>query len=77
MISGDVAHHQVQWAEPDWSLPLDYDQKQAAATRRRIVADLTDSSMLVIGSHYAEPCAGYLTSVDGFIQLKTSRIHAT
>lgn len=71
MIAGDIAHHPVQWAEPDWSLPLDYDTKQAAATRRRIVTEHADSSLLVIGTHYAAPSAGRLISVDGGIQFRT------
>lgn len=71
MITGDIAHHPVQWAEPGWSLPVDYDKQQAAATRRRIVAEHADSSLLVIGTHYPAPSAGHLISVDGGIQFGT------
>ena len=71
MIAGDIAHHPVQLAEPDWSLPMDYDTKQAAATRRRIVAEHADSSLWIIGPHYAAPSAGRLISVNGSIQFRT------
>ena len=60
LITGDMTHHPVQWAEPDWKMPADSDSAAAAATRRRIASALADEPVLVIGTHYAPPCAGYL-----------------
>jgi glyoxylase-like metal-dependent hydrolase (beta-lactamase superfamily II) len=60
LITGDMTHHPVQWAEPDWKMPADSDSAAAAATRRRIAASLADEPVLVIGTHYAPPCAGHL-----------------
>ena len=59
-ITGDMTHHPVQWAEPDWKLVSDSDSAAAAATRRRIADELAGTSMLVIGTHFAPPCAGHL-----------------
>jgi glyoxylase-like metal-dependent hydrolase (beta-lactamase superfamily II) len=63
-ITGDITHHPVQWAEPDWTMPADSDSAAAAATRRRMADALADSSTLVIGTHYAPPCAGHLVRGD-------------
>jgi len=60
LITGDMTHHPVQWAEPDWKMPADVDSAAAAATRRRIAGALADEPVLVIGTHYAPPCAGHL-----------------
>jgi glyoxylase-like metal-dependent hydrolase (beta-lactamase superfamily II) len=57
-VTGDATHHPVQWAEPDWAMPADVDSRGAAATRRRLADALADSGALVIGTHYAGPCAG-------------------
>jgi glyoxylase-like metal-dependent hydrolase (beta-lactamase superfamily II) len=59
-ITGDMTHHPVQWAEPDWKMPADSDPAAAAATRRRIAGALANTPVLVIGTHYAPPCAGQL-----------------
>ena len=59
-ITGDMTHHPVQWAEPDWKMPADSDPAAAAATRRRIAGALANTPVLVIGTHYAPPCAGRL-----------------
>jgi glyoxylase-like metal-dependent hydrolase (beta-lactamase superfamily II) len=60
LITGDMTHHPVQWAEPDWTMAADSDPGAAAATRRRIATSLADEPVLVIGTHYAPPCAGHL-----------------
>jgi len=60
MITGDLTHHPVQWGEPDWGMPADSDSHEAAETRRRLLAEHADTPLLVIGTHYASPCAGRL-----------------
>jgi glyoxylase-like metal-dependent hydrolase (beta-lactamase superfamily II) len=65
MITGDLTHHPVQWAETGWRMPADSDGEQAAATRRRLLEQYADSDLLVIGTHYAAPTAGHLVSDAG------------
>lgn len=60
LITGDMTHHPVQWAELDWRMPADTDSIQAATTRRRVLAEHANRPTLVIGTHYAPPCAGHL-----------------
>jgi glyoxylase-like metal-dependent hydrolase (beta-lactamase superfamily II) len=60
LITGDMTHHPVQWAEPDWAMIADSDAKQAAETRHRVLQEHADRPTLVIGTHYAGPSAGHL-----------------
>jgi glyoxylase-like metal-dependent hydrolase (beta-lactamase superfamily II) len=62
LITGDFAHHPVQFAEPGWFSIADSDSAGSTATRRRVVADLADTDVLVIGTHFAPPCAGHLVT---------------
>jgi glyoxylase-like metal-dependent hydrolase (beta-lactamase superfamily II) len=66
LITGDLAHHPVQFAEPDWFADPDTDRAQSAATRRRLLAEHGDRDVLVIGTHFAPPRSGRLvTDGDG------------
>jgi glyoxylase-like metal-dependent hydrolase (beta-lactamase superfamily II) len=62
LITGDATHHPVQWAEIDWKMSADTDSAQAAASRRRLRAEAADRPVLVIGTHYAAPCAGHVVT---------------
>jgi len=62
LVTGDATHHPVQWAESDWHMVADSDPVQAVATRRRLRADAVARASLVIGSHYAAPCAGRIVA---------------
>jgi hypothetical protein len=55
-----MTHHPVQWAEVDWRMPADTDSGRAAESRRRAIDADADRRTLVIGTHYAAPCAGHL-----------------
>jgi len=68
MITGDMTHHPVQWAEPGWKMSADSDSAAAEGTRRRIAAELVDGPVLVIGTHYAEPCAGHIVTANGGVR---------
>jgi glyoxylase-like metal-dependent hydrolase (beta-lactamase superfamily II) len=60
VITGDMSHHPCQLAHPDWSPLFDTDPKAAAATRARMFAEWADKPILVIGTHYATPTAGFI-----------------
>jgi glyoxylase-like metal-dependent hydrolase (beta-lactamase superfamily II) len=64
-ITGDLAHHPVQWAQPSWAAAPDTDPAQSTATRRRLLAEFADTDVLVIGTHFAPPCSGHLVSDGG------------
>jgi glyoxylase-like metal-dependent hydrolase (beta-lactamase superfamily II) len=62
LITGDLAHHPVQFAEPDWFAEPDTDREQSSATRRRLLDEYGGSDLLVIGTHFGPPCAGHLVA---------------
>jgi len=71
LITGDLTHHPVQWAEPQWRMPADVDGDAAVETRRRLIEEHADTPMLIIGTHYAEPCAGSLVREGGVCRFET------
>lgn len=61
VITGDVLHHPIQCAEPDWTCVFDEDPAEATRTRRRFLATLADTDTLVLGTHFAVPTGGRIT----------------
>ena len=64
VITGDVMHHPVQCAHPEWRSASDGDPETALATRRRFLAAHADRPVLVIGTHFAAPHAGHVVRDD-------------
>ena len=58
IVTGDSFHHPCQIARPGWAALPDSDQEQSTATRRRLLDELADTDVLVIGTHFAEPVCG-------------------
>lgn len=53
LLAGDVAHHPVQFAHPEWSSTADYDAAAAAETRRVLFRRFADTPTQIIGGHFA------------------------
>jgi glyoxylase-like metal-dependent hydrolase (beta-lactamase superfamily II) len=62
VITGDMAHHPVQFADPEIGAPADTDSGLAAKTRRVFLAERADDGALVIGTHFGGPTAGRVTA---------------
>jgi glyoxylase-like metal-dependent hydrolase (beta-lactamase superfamily II) len=62
VITGDLMHHPVQCAEPEWPSNFDVDVAEARATRRAFCARYADRDVTVLGTHFATPTAGRLAS---------------
>jgi glyoxylase-like metal-dependent hydrolase (beta-lactamase superfamily II) len=60
VITGDMVHHPVQLAEPTWGSHPDTIPELAVETRREFVRRYGDESVLVIGTHFSDPTAGYI-----------------
>jgi glyoxylase-like metal-dependent hydrolase (beta-lactamase superfamily II) len=58
VITGDLMHHPVQCAHPDWGSSADVDAEQAEKTRRAFLERYADRPVLVLGTHFATPTAG-------------------
>lgn len=64
VVTGDLMHHPCQIARPHWSSPFDFDREQALDTRRSFISRYGDAPVLVIGTHFAAPTAGYIIAGD-------------
>jgi glyoxylase-like metal-dependent hydrolase (beta-lactamase superfamily II) len=58
LITGDFMHHPCQIARPHWSSTADSDAGAARHTRERMLGELCDRPVLVIGTHFAGATAG-------------------
>jgi len=57
VITGDMMHHPVQIAEPDWSSKFCTDPAQATRTRRAFCSRYADRDVWILGTHFAPPTA--------------------
>ena len=60
VITGDLMHHPVQVARPQWQDIADVDHEQAQRTRLAFLERFDDERTLVLGSHFATPTGGRL-----------------
>jgi glyoxylase-like metal-dependent hydrolase (beta-lactamase superfamily II) len=58
IMIGDLMHHPVQCAEPDWSSCFCVDPAQARSTRRSFLQRYEDSPTLILPAHFPTPTAG-------------------
>jgi len=59
VITGDLMHHPIQCAIPHRTATFDMDKDAGRASRLRFVEKYTDSGVLIIGAHFADPTAGH------------------
>jgi glyoxylase-like metal-dependent hydrolase (beta-lactamase superfamily II) len=60
VITGDMMHHPIQVAMPEHLATFDMDKPAGAKTRVEFVKRFQEKPVLVIGSHFADPGAGYI-----------------
>ena len=60
-ITGDLMHHPIQCAEPERPGNFDAIKDRAAQTRVKFLGETEGGETLVIGSHFTDPSAGYVT----------------
>jgi glyoxylase-like metal-dependent hydrolase (beta-lactamase superfamily II) len=58
VITGDMAHHPLQFAEPQIGAPADSDTPLGAQTRKTFCTERAADGALVIGTHFGGPTAG-------------------
>jgi len=58
VVTGDLMHHPVQCAEPDWAARFDVDPDAARLTRRAFLERHSGLAVLVLGTHFATPTGG-------------------
>jgi glyoxylase-like metal-dependent hydrolase (beta-lactamase superfamily II) len=69
VITGDLMHHPVQCAHPEWGSSADVEPERAERTRRDFLARYADEPVLVIGTHFAGPTAGRIVRVGDAFRL--------
>src|SRR5215472_14811337 len=65
VITGDMIHHPIQVAHPEWVCEFDTDPTMASETRRKFVERYCDQPVQVIGTHFAGPTSGHIVRRGG------------
>lgn len=60
LITGDFIHHPCQVAKPRWKNISDNNNELAIKTRELLLEEYCGSDVLIIGSHFSVPSAGYV-----------------
>jgi len=71
VITGDLMHHPIQVAMPEHLATFDMDKPAGAKTRVEFVNRFQEKPVLVIGSHFADPGAGYIVRNGASWKLKS------
>jgi glyoxylase-like metal-dependent hydrolase (beta-lactamase superfamily II) len=67
VVTGDLIHHPVQCAEPQWNEIGDVDTTIAEVTRRAFLRQVADTDTLVLGTHFpARPAGRVITAGDAY-----------
>ena len=62
VFSGDLMHHPVQVAYPEWNSRFCVDPKMSRATREAFVERHRDTDTTILAAHFAAPTAGRIVS---------------
>ena len=73
VITGDLMHHPIQCCAPEVGSRFDVDSRQAFETRLRFLREQAARSVLVLGTHFAPPTAGWLVPAGDAWQLAPKR----
>lgn len=68
IITGDVMHTPCQMINPKWGCSLDYQSDVAAETRAKMIEDNQNRPVLVFGTHFPTPVAGYIKNDNGNVR---------
>ncbi len=60
MLNDTVAHYVASFAEPDWAFSMDDDADAAAISRRRLLTEVSQKNIPVIGFHLPFPAIGFV-----------------
>ena len=70
IMTGDMMHHPVQCAEPQWSSGFCTDPEQSRQTRRAFLDRYADSGVTILAAHFASPTAGHIVPAGNTWRLK-------
>ncbi len=58
VLTGDIMHHPVQCAEPQWSSAFCVDPEKSRTTRRNFLDRYAERDVLILPAHFASPTVG-------------------
>ncbi|MFP6697776.1 MAG: MBL fold metallo-hydrolase [Alphaproteobacteria bacterium] len=58
VFSGDLMHHAVQVAHPEWNSRFCWNGEMSRASREKFVHDKADTDTLILTAHFPSPTAG-------------------
>ena len=64
-FTGDMMHHPILVAEPQWVTHFCLDPIQSTKTRKKFIESNTDSGAIVFAAHFAGPTAGQIINKRG------------
>lgn len=73
LITGDTFHHPCQIGRPDWRNLFDFSEQEAGSTRMGLLEAFANSDVLVIGTHFATPTAGWITTTASGFEFHVTR----
>jgi glyoxylase-like metal-dependent hydrolase (beta-lactamase superfamily II) len=62
IFTGDILHHPIQCAYPNWNSRYCLDAEAARRSRNGLVDQCVDADRLIFPTHFAAPTAGRITS---------------
>jgi glyoxylase-like metal-dependent hydrolase (beta-lactamase superfamily II) len=62
IVSGDVVHHPIQMAHPEWNSRYCLDPSLSRDTRRHFIETHADVDVTILAAHFATPTAGRIMS---------------
>ena len=73
VITGDLMHHPIQCCEPGIAARFDVDPVQARETRLRFLREQAARRVLVLGTHFSAPTAGWIVAAGDAWQFAVTR----
>jgi glyoxylase-like metal-dependent hydrolase (beta-lactamase superfamily II) len=58
VFSGDLMHHAVQVAHPEWNSRFCWNGEMSRASRQKFVQDKADTDTLILAAHFPNPTVG-------------------
>ena len=62
VLSGDVVHHPIQIARPEWNSRFCVDPARSRTTRKDFVERYAETDTVILPAHFAEPTAGRIVA---------------
>ena len=60
VLTGDMIHHPLQCARPELGTHIDWNPERGHRTRLDFLRQFADRPVLILGSHFVAPTAGYV-----------------